>query len=95
MNPLRALMLLGSLGKVWSRTRMAKNVYSTISICAYFKMLSDIENGTNTNIVIIPNDEPMPIRQNPLERPRSTCGQRRRERLRQTMNNVNRIINER
>jgi hypothetical protein len=94
MNPLRGLMLLGSLGKVWSKTRFGRNVFSSISICAYFKLLSDYENGQNSNIVIVPTapPPPEPKRRHPSELPRTTSSQRHRERLRQTMRNVNRII---
>ena len=92
MNILRGLMLIGSLGKVWSTTKMAKNVYSSISIVAYFKLLNDFENG-NSNIVVVPDilppqahEEPKPIQK--------TAVKRHRERLKETMRNVNRIVNE-
>jgi hypothetical protein len=86
-------MLVGSLGKVWAKTRVGKNIFSSISICAYFKLLSDYENGQNSNIVIIPTGpEPPPKRRHPSELPPTTSVQRHRERLRQTMRNVNRVI---
>jgi len=96
MNVLRSLMLVGSLGKVWARTRVGRNVFSSISIVAYFKLLDDYENGVTSNIVIIPG---APIETNrprpPLEqRPRTNSAQRHRERLRQTMRNVNRVIHD-
>lgn len=88
-------MLVGSLGKVWSRTRVGRNIFSSISILAYFKLMDDYENNSNSNIVIIPGHPNDIKRRNPeYERPRSNSAQRHRERLKQTMRNVNRVIDD-
>lgn len=95
MNILRGLMLIGSLGKVWSHTKVARNIYSSISIVAYFKLLNDFENG-NSNIVVVPDIVPprAPEPPQPIKRTKKFAVQRHRERLKETMRNVNRIVNE-
>lgn len=92
MNVLRSLMLIGSLGKVWSRSHFNRNIFSSISIIAYFKLLDNMDNGVNNNIVIIP-PRPEPKGDEQLQRPGTTSVQRHRERLKQTMRNVNYIVN--
>ena len=51
-------MLLGSLGKVWAVSRRARNVYQTISIVAYFKLMNDIEKNSYSPTVL-PTIEPI------------------------------------
>lgn len=96
MNVLRSFMLIGSLGKVWSTTRFSRNVFSTISIVAYFKLLDDYENNITGNIVVVPG-EPIEVGPNkpptPIKRVESLSN-KRRAKLKQTMRNINRAIYE-
>ena len=95
MSVLRGLMLIGSLGKVWSTTRFARNVYSSISIVAYFQLMEQYENGINQEITIDNNGQapspPIERKYNYYERV-STPVSRRRQRLKDLNNNINRII---
>jgi len=58
MYLLRGFILLGSLGKVWATTRRAKNVYQSISILAYFKMMNDLE--VRNTVAALPTIAPEP-----------------------------------
>ena len=95
MNYLRSLMLIGSLGRVWARKRMMRNIFSSISIVAYFKLLDNYESGVNSDITIIPNEH-VPYEatvEQPANRVVSVGRKKeRRQRLAQTMRNVNRAI---
>jgi hypothetical protein len=42
-------MLVGSLGRVWAKTRMARNVYSSISIVAYFQLMESFDKPYHKN----------------------------------------------
>jgi hypothetical protein len=94
MNIMRGFMLLGSLGRVWATSNRAKNVYQSISILAYFKLMNDFENGKSNYVAIIPEIRPPgpPIEPKQVNH----SGNRERQRkLSQTMRQVNFIINER
>ena len=93
MNLLRGAMLLGSLGRVWARTRTAKNVYQTISIVAYFKLMSDYENGTSTFVVIPDLDIKAPS--SPKANTNAKTMTTRRQNMSNIMKQVNMIINAR
>jgi len=95
MNVLRGLMLLGSLGKVWSKSQTMRNTFSSISIIAYFKLMNDYENGTN-DVVIRPTIEapPPPTQFSPVEK-KPFSRHDHRKNVRETMKNVNRIIYDR
>lgn len=92
MNILRVLMLIGSLGKVWSRSHVARNTFSSISILAYFKMMNDFEN--QQKVYAQPTIEaPQQPRQQVPQTPRKKFTVRdHRRNVRDTMNSVNRII---
>lgn len=87
MNPLRAIMLIGSIGKVWAVSRNARNVYSSISILAYYKLLSDMESGYSNNIQIV-RDTPNPT--NISEHELKSSASKHRQRVKDIMRNINR-----
>ena len=95
MSILRGFMLIGSLGKVWARSRVNRNIFSSISILAYFKMLDMYENGQNQNIVIIPDGPQPPERSSTFKKPCGYTVEMHRENFKKTMRNVNRVVHER
>lgn len=47
MNILRAIIVAGQLGKIWSNSPRSKKVFQSISAVGYFYLMESLSNGTN------------------------------------------------
>lgn len=94
MNIMRGAMLLGSLGRVWARSNRTRNVFQSISILAYFKLMSDFENGSS-NYMVIPDIQKPEAPKPPNKSGYTPNVENRRQKLSRTMKQVNMIINAR
>lgn len=54
MNYLRGFILIGSLGTIWSKTMRVRNLYKTLSVLAYFGLMSQQERNRNSYVTIRP-----------------------------------------
>jgi hypothetical protein len=90
MQILRGLILLGSLGRVWATSRKARNVYQSISILAYFKIMNDMESNRETVIPTIKADNPPQI----IQQMKSYQFKTRRMKTIQCIQEINRVTND-
>lgn len=44
---LRAIIVIGQLGKIWSTTSKAKQIYQSMSVLGYFSLMETMSNGTS------------------------------------------------
>lgn len=54
MMYLRGLILIGSLGTIWSKRMVTRNVFKTVSVLAYFELMSSQERNRNTYVTVRP-----------------------------------------
>ena len=64
MSIYRGFVLLGSLGKIWAKSRLYRNMFSSMSVLAYFMLMSEIDSYYNRKLIVPtiskpPKDKPL------------------------------------
>lgn len=55
MNFLRAFIVAGQLGKIWSKSSTNRKIFQSMSVLGYFYLMESINNGNNQVFTL--NDE--------------------------------------
>ena len=57
MNVLRIVIVVGQVGRIWSKSAITKNIFQTMSALGYFSLMTDFYDSPRSQIFNIEEQE--------------------------------------